>query len=820
MTGPYRIVDGLSPARWITLLIVALCLQQLFPATVFAQGAGIALHREVTPATVNDAIRFGVGYLHGRQRPNGSWADFESPFAQPGAVTALTTLALLNCGERVDEPHVKAALDFLESQPAPGSTYATSLHVMAFCQADPLRYKLKITGLASWLEAHQVVADGKSKGGWSYMPSVGIADNSNTQFAMLALHEAERVGVKIPDRTWQLAKDYWLKNPVYDKGRGAFGYHNGVSGSMTCAAISSLIIARDRLANGESRVVGEQIQCCGNEPQEDEVERAIDWLGRNFSARNNPGDDGQANRWLYYYLYGMERVGRMSGQRFFYGKPQLNPNTGAFATPKYDWYREGCQVLLEQQDALTKNWAGMEIERDPLIATPLALLFLAKGRRPVAIARLNTGTANNDWNHHRRSLQNLVGRVERQWRRDLSWQTYDLKDATVADLLEAPVLFLSGSQSLQLSDVHKKMLREYVNQGGFLFIEACDGNGCDGSAFDRDIRQMLKEMFPESALRKLPPDHAVWYAQQRVQPQQLPKDPEFWLWGLDSCCRTGVVYCPRSLSCYWELAHPYRELDYPQVVKDQIEQVSRIGGNILAYATNRQLKEKLDRPQISISLPGGKSPRGSLVIPKLTHGGGSDDAPNALQNLLTVLDKQLQIKIDYERRKFAPNEPKLLDYPIVFTHGRRGFQFSSAERKSLKDYLDRGGFIFADAICASTEFSQSLKAELQLIYPNAKFYRVPAGHPLLTDEFQGFNLRSVMLRDPQFRSEEDPLSAKLVKTTPLLEVLEVDDRIAVVLSPYDISCALEKGASLECKGYTSADAARIGANIILYALQQ
>jgi hypothetical protein len=42
----------------------------------------------------------------------------------------------------------------------------------------------------------------------------------------------------------------------------------------------------------------------------------------------------------------------------------------------------------------------------------------------------------------------------------------------------------------------------------------------------------------------------------------------------------------------------------------------------------------------------------------------------------------------------------------------------------------------------------------------------------------------------------------------------------VVLSPYDISCALEKGASLECKGYVAQDAARIGANVILFGLQQ
>jgi hypothetical protein len=87
-------------------------------------------------------------------------------------------------------------------------------------------------------------------------------------------------------------------------------------------------------------------------------------------------------------------------------------------------------------------------------------------------------------------------------------------------------------------------------------------------------------------------------------------------------------------------------------------------------------------------------------------------------------------------------------------------------------------------------------------------------------ELGGFELQRVMLRDPQIRDENDPLTTKLTPTTPLLEGLEVDGRVAVILSPYDLSCALEKGVSLECKGYIPADAARIGANVLLYALQQ
>jgi hypothetical protein len=582
---------------------------------------------------------------------------------------------------------------------------------------------------------------------------------------------------------------------------------------MTCAGVASVLMCRDRLALGDAQVIDGRIQCCGTQDAADPVARGLKWLGDHFSVSRNPGNP---SNWTLYYLYALERVGRMSGQR---------------KIGDHDWYREGCEHLLKTQDNLNSRWTGQGIgESDPLVGTALALLFLSKGRRPVVIAKVQhqqgaPGLESLDWDHHRRAVQNLTMRVERQWRRDLSWQTVEFtgKEAvpvTAAELLESPVLFFSGSAGFSLDAGRKRALKEYIENGGFIFAEACHGNGCDGTAFDRDFRALMRELFEGSELRRLPPDHAVWYAQEKVDPNSLPKDPEFWLWGLDACCRTSVIYCPRTLSCYWELAHPYRESSFPPAVKAEIEAVTRIGGNVLAYATSRELKEKLDRPQVTVSTPGGKAPRGALVVPKLAHTAGDDDAPAALANLMTIVERQLQMRVDHQKRKFAATDERLLDYPLVFMHGRRSFRFSAAERRALKDYLDRGGFLFADAICANPQFAESLRQELKEMYPAAQFTRLPPSHPLFTDEFHGFNLPSVTLRDPQIRAEDDPLTAKLVKVAPFLEGLEIDGRIAVILSPYDLSCALEKGASLDCKGYIPADAARIGVNVLLYALSQ
>jgi len=168
-----------------------------------------------------------------------------------------------------------------------------------------------------------------------------------------------------------------------------------------------------------------------------------------------------------------------------------------------------------------------------------------------------------------------------------------------------------------------------------------------------------------------------------------------------------------------------------------------------------------------------------------------------------------------------PTDPSLPDFPIAFLHGRRSFRWSTNERTALREFLQNGGVIFADAICASQEFAKSFRQEMQAILPDHPLQRVPPDHPLFTEEYRGWDLSRVRLRTPATRTDKNErLTARIEQVTPRLEGIEVDGRFIVLFSPYDISCALENHQSLECQGYIRADAARIGVNVILYALQQ
>ena len=736
---------------------------------------------QITPEQVSKALQRGVGFLKDQQHPAGNWSENQT---NPGGITALCTLALLNSGLTTDDPSVKSALAYLRKFDEPGTTYSTSLHLMVMALAEPKRERVRIARLTKWL------VDGQNhrSGGWSYHRGVPSDDPSNSQFAILALNEAARVGVEIPEKTWTMAQQYWLGRQLP---RGGWSYNRAglPTGSMTCAGVASLVITSNRVDTETAKVVDGQVQCCGAISGNNAIDRGLRWLGQVFTVQKNPA----SSSYYMYYMYALERVGRMTGQRFI---------------GQHDWYREGADHLLKIQDNLDGSW---RTKPNPLTSTSFALLFLSKGRRPVVISKMKYGKAGSrDWDKHSGGVHQLTRFIESRWQQDLTWQTIDVQVAKLEELMETPVLFISGYQSLDLTDQQKTNLRNYVNQGGFLFVEA----SCADKAFDTEFRDLMKELFPESPMETLPPSHPIWFSQDNVDPSFVGR-----VEGIQSCCRTAVVYYPDNLSCFWSLHQPQRSTIVQEGVKAQIEAHVKFAGNVIAYATNRELKRKLDKPRYSFQESELDQPlRGTLFVPKLSHGGGSNDAPNSLSNLLGVMRIQLEMRVS-ARRQLIQATDKLSPYPILFIHGRGDFTLSEEERASLAMYLKRGGFIFADAVCASDEFAGAFRREMLLVLEGQSFTRIAGDHPLLSDEFGGYDVSTVTLRDPSRRDGKTGGATTSV-TVPLLEGMAIDGRMAVVFSPYDMSCALENQAVPECKGYSREDATRMGTNIILFGLQQ
>lgn len=832
---------ALGQSRRLVWALAAALLAGLFASALARRSR--AADADIDADQVRQAIDKGVSYLKQQQHPDGGWADMGG---QHGGVTALCTLALLNCGIPTDDDSIQRALATLRKLP-PETTYVTSLQTMVFCLAEPQKDLLKIQRNADWLVSTQI-KDGLRRGSWAY-PGMAIGgDNSNSQFALLGLYEAERVGVPVSDRTWQMTLDYWKSAQNADGGFGYYKAANGEApstGSMTCAGISSLVIAAGRMAAGDAEADGDRVQCCGNQLGDDSaerIERAVRWLGQGFTVQGNPhhtslrGLRGGTQQWHFYFLYGVERVGRLTARRFI---------------GEHDWYREGaaylCSPAAQLFDGSWKNDMGMEADKN--ITTSFALLFLGKGRRPILVSKVQHGPG-NDWNHHRNDIANLTSYVESHphWKKDfplgLSWQVIDITKASVEDLQQSPVLFINGSKVPEIDDQQAQNLREYIDRGGFIFAEACCPNSKE---FDDGFRALVKKIFPpEYKLKLLPPDHPVWHAEEKVPPEQQRA-----LWGIDYGCRTSVIYCPppepndppNGLSCYWELSS-WRPKRYKPAVSAQIDAANKIGINVLTYATNRELKSKEQNFELAKAKDAqDQFARGKLYIAKLRHQGGCDTAPAALPHLLQAANRELQMRVSDEQRIIDLTDPSLFKYHMVFMHGRRSFSFTPAERDKLRTFLKRGGTLLADSICANPEFTAAFRKEMQAIFagdPDAAagaaggagavavakvdgdaqpLIPIPAKDPIFTPEYGGYNLASVSLRIPS-GGADGQLAATVRKITPELEGIRLGGRWAVVFSKYDLSCALEKHDSLECQGYTRDDAERIGLNVLLYTLHQ
>ena len=756
---------------------------------VFAPGAARA---DVDAAAVNRAIERGVAYLRKTQLERGGWAEFGGYSC---GLSSLCTLALLNAGVSRDDPTIKNAMKYLRAT-IPDDTYSVALQTLVYCQHGSTGDMPKIRNNVKWLTDNQMPS-----GAWSYgSRRQSGGDPSNSQFALLALGAAQDRGIDVDPETFERAIDYWtgLQNQS-----GGWSYFGGPStGSMTCAGVASLIISSGRLGGSSSRVVDGDIQCCGQADQQTPIERGLEWLSKSFSVDVNPSGSQQT---YYYYLYALERTGRLSGRRFFAG---------------HDWYREGAERLLAQQDNFQGFWQGASDWEQPTIATSFALLFLSKGKRQVVVGNLQReDSPQADWLPHPDALRQLVRHVQRAWGRDLTWQTVQIENASVVDMLQTPVLVISGKKSLPMTDRQSELLKDYVDQGGTILFDASGDSGCGNAAnFQNSVANFCARWYPDAPLERLPTTHPVWNAERKVDIDSLPNG--FWVYGVQACCRTAVFYVPQSLTCRWELGdrlmRRHQDQDSDRA-RDQIDHCIRIGQNIIAYATGRELKDKLDRQVILQTDQLQTTQRGATRIASLNLGAGGEDARRALPHAATIIRNQTQVPVSISDGGVSFDAESLAEVSLLWIHGRRSFELTAQQRESLRTFIQRDGVILGSAICGDEAFTKSFREEFAKIV-GEPLESMPADHPMMTTEYLGYDLRSVTIRRitrgagrQQVRRQTSP---------PMLEYAQREGVVTVVFSPLDLSCALESQNSVQCPGYDTQDAAKIVTNVLQMTLHQ
>jgi hypothetical protein len=348
-------------------------------------GAVRAQAAEATDEDVRRAIERGKEYLLSLRNPDGS---FTSDPKWRSCYSAITLMTLARLGEHPNREVMSSGLNYLTSLNADRDFndkqgYALPVRIMALAYVHNRCAEARKTAIRQKMreDIARVIAGQSGIGGWRYKLDRGDYDFSASQWPLLALYEAGRVGIEFPPDAFRLAKSFYFRGQHDD---GGWGYQLGGQsyGSMTAAGLASLYIISDFIEPASG------CPCSGGRSQSStlEIERRMDlalgWLSKNFVADRNPACDWKVSfNHVYYWLYSVERVGIAAGYKYF---------------GQSNWYKDGVRFLLERQRADGSwaeydqsipvgigNWGGGRVPD-----TCFALLFLYKGRAPVLFNKL------------------------------------------------------------------------------------------------------------------------------------------------------------------------------------------------------------------------------------------------------------------------------------------------------------------------------------------------------------------------------------------------------------------------------------------------
>lgn len=284
-----------------------------------------------------EAIEKGLDFLARYQQPNGSWSlqtfREDATIVSDTAATGLTLLAFQGAGythrEHRYAPLQTSALQYLiDNQKADGDLYlpqddpsnrsawlySHSIAALAMCEAFGMTRDENLRQPAQRAMDFIAKSQDPTYGGWRYNPGSG-ADTSVTGWMMMALKSGELSGLKVPPRTYELARR-WLDSAQQSKEEPHLYRYNpfapdtsaqrhGRTATPTMTAVGMLV----RLYDGWQR------------------DRESITQGARYLLENPPalGTAKQPKRDTYYWYYGTQVMFHMGGEYWAAWNQNLHP---------------------------------------------------------------------------------------------------------------------------------------------------------------------------------------------------------------------------------------------------------------------------------------------------------------------------------------------------------------------------------------------------------------------------------------------------------------------------------------------------------------
>ena len=392
-----------------------------------------------------------------RSMPSG-----ESTGQHTGGYTALACLALTTAGYPWHTEPVRSAIDTLAKGKGTG-TYTVALRVLLFASL-PERFRPALErDVRTLIQGFDV-----DRAGWTYTCAHGRGTISPSvrHMALLAMRAAADAGVTVPPQVTGAVGQSLLRDQGAD---GGWGYRlgEGASGSMTAAAIASLLLATDLgYTTDHTRTA---------------IQRGMAWLNTHFEADTSPGG-GRSRGFPLYWLYALERTAMETGRR---------------SLADLDWFRQAAVAVTNRLLNRDGQVSTRSTSASTLRQLCFGLLVLHRGRVPLCASVLVEDVDAQPPTLARAFTHALSRRSEHAH----GWQSVSIDD-DIGVWLEAPmVLIPPGFEAIDESTA-VQALDNAIDHGATIVFAG------RGGRFVNAVRDVMRQVCPDTRWKRLTPGHA------------------------------------------------------------------------------------------------------------------------------------------------------------------------------------------------------------------------------------------------------------------------------------------------------------------------
>ncbi len=426
---------------------------------------------------------------------------------------------------------------------------------------------------------------------------------------------------------------------------------------------------------------------------------------------------------------------------------------------------------------------------------------------PVMFTKLRSEHGMLDWATRPDDLNNLLRDMKASMDIHLASEVKSL-DEIDPDPERNPILFRSGHFRIRHTPAQRARLRQYLLAGGMIIYDAAAGSK---PFYDSAIAE-LREIFPEAPVQRLGPDHPIFHAYHDLDRVDYRsgvraagyRDSTPWLDAVTINCRVVAVVSRWGLGIGWDGNTDDTLRAYT------VDSARKLGVNLMAYATAQRAwaRQFAHLLQLVDREPSGA---GKISIAQVVYDGEWKTRHKGLSVLLQQFHQNTGVPVKFAVRELRLSDATLFDSPLLYMTGHEDFQLSPAEVQGLREYLRRGGFLFAEACCGRLAFDRAVRRELRRVLPEHALQPVATGETLLTlpNRIETVGLTPALAqRLNRSRAE------------PRLESITIEGHLAVVYSPWGLAGGWELSPNPYALALDESSSLAVGINVLMAALTQ